>query len=356
LAPYNEDDKCLPDKTLSFKKEKCHGNKLSKERVTCLLCVNMSGTEKLRVLLIGKSAKPRCFKGIKWFPVDYRSNKKAWMTSDIFENWLLSLDKYFSKQGRKVLFLIDNCTAHPQIQHKLKAIKLCFFPPNATSKLQPLDQGIINSFKCHYKRRILTKVVESYELSNTIPKMNLFDCVKTVSAVWNNDVSQKTIQNCFKKAGFGKHSCYDEEDEIPLSELKERLMETDEEHLNNVTDIFGKFVEIHGLEDVSLDVFLTMDNDLATRESPTDQEIIESINTPSTSQENTLNDSDEESLLAKPSHSEVRNAFDTLTRLFTMEENTTDTIYNSLNNIERFYDTNCIKKTVRQNLITNYMH
>jgi hypothetical protein len=39
-----------------------------------------------------------------------------------------------------------------------------------------------------------------------------------------------------------------------------------------------------------------------------------------------------------------------------MEENTTDTIYNSLNNIERFYDTNCIKKTVRQNLITNYMH
>jgi hypothetical protein len=130
--------------------------------------------------------------------------------------------------------------------------------------------------------------------------MNLFDCGKTVSAVWNNDVSQKTIQNCFKKAGFGKHSCYDEEDEIPLSELKERLMETDEEHLNNVTDIFGKFVEIHGLEDVSLDVFLTMDNDLATRESPTDQEIIESINTPSTSQENTLNDSDEESLLAKP--------------------------------------------------------
>jgi hypothetical protein len=58
----------------------------------------------------------------------------------------------------------------------------------------------------------------------------------------------------------------------------------------------------------------------------------------------------------RPSHSEVRNAFDTLTRFFTMEENTTDTIYNSLNNIERFYDTNCIKKTVRQNLITNYMH
>jgi hypothetical protein len=41
LAPYNEDDifnadetglffKCLSDKTLSFKKGKCHGNKLTK--------------------------------------------------------------------------------------------------------------------------------------------------------------------------------------------------------------------------------------------------------------------------------------------------------------------------------------
>jgi hypothetical protein len=31
----------------------------------------MTGTNKIKPLLIGKSAKPRCFQGIKTFPLDY---------------------------------------------------------------------------------------------------------------------------------------------------------------------------------------------------------------------------------------------------------------------------------------------
>ncbi|XP_060847983.1 tigger transposable element-derived protein 4-like [Rhopalosiphum padi] len=54
--------KCLPDKTFIFKGQSCSGGKHSKERVTLLLGANMSGTEKLRPLLIGKSKKPRCFR------------------------------------------------------------------------------------------------------------------------------------------------------------------------------------------------------------------------------------------------------------------------------------------------------
>jgi len=46
--------KCLPDRTMTFKNEKCHGGKHSKERVTILLATNMSGTEKLKPLIIGK--------------------------------------------------------------------------------------------------------------------------------------------------------------------------------------------------------------------------------------------------------------------------------------------------------------
>ncbi|GFX03421.1 tigger transposable element-derived protein 4 [Trichonephila clavipes] len=75
--------KCLPEKTFTFKKEKCHGGKHSKERLTILLAVNMDGSEKITPLVIGKSAKPRCFKGINSFPTKYRSNKKAWMTTEL---------------------------------------------------------------------------------------------------------------------------------------------------------------------------------------------------------------------------------------------------------------------------------
>jgi len=68
--------KCLSDRTLMYKKEKFHGDKLSKERIILLFEVNMGGSEKLKPLFIGKSAKPRCFKNVKLLLVTYRNNKK----------------------------------------------------------------------------------------------------------------------------------------------------------------------------------------------------------------------------------------------------------------------------------------
>ncbi|GFV32868.1 tigger transposable element-derived protein 6 [Trichonephila clavipes] len=47
----------------------------------------MDGSEKITPLVIGKSAKPRCFKGINSFTTKYRSNKKAWMTTELFNEW-----------------------------------------------------------------------------------------------------------------------------------------------------------------------------------------------------------------------------------------------------------------------------
>jgi transposase len=81
--------KCTPDKTYTMKGEQCKGGKTSKERVTVLVGANMDGSEKLPLLMIGKSRKPRCFKGVKSLPLDYTANNKAWMTGSIFENYQL---------------------------------------------------------------------------------------------------------------------------------------------------------------------------------------------------------------------------------------------------------------------------
>ena len=83
---YNVDEtglfyRCLPNRTLTFKGEACHGGKLSKERLTLLLGANMDGSDKLEPLVIGKSANPRCFRGIRSVPLPYEANKSAWMTS-----------------------------------------------------------------------------------------------------------------------------------------------------------------------------------------------------------------------------------------------------------------------------------
>ncbi|GFV98179.1 tigger transposable element-derived protein 6 [Trichonephila clavipes] len=104
--------KRLQEKTFIFKKEKCHGGKHSKERLTILLAVNMDGSEKITPLVIEKSEKPRCFKGINSFPTKYRSNKKAWMTTELFNEWLISLNSDMKSEKRHILLFLDNCTVH----------------------------------------------------------------------------------------------------------------------------------------------------------------------------------------------------------------------------------------------------
>lgn len=89
---YNADEtglycRATPDGSLCYKHVALSGSKKAMDRVTVLCCSNMSGTDKRKLLVIGKSGKPRCFKGLSMdsFPVVYRANQNAWMTSEIFE-------------------------------------------------------------------------------------------------------------------------------------------------------------------------------------------------------------------------------------------------------------------------------
>ena len=146
--------KCAPLRRMAFKSEKCHGGKHSKERLSISFTVNSTGSKKRKLLIIGKSTNPRCFKNIKSLPVDYTANKKAWMTNDIWLNYLQKFDNDMTKANRKVLLFVDNCTALKNAP-SLKSIKLQFLPANATSKLQPLDLGIIKNFKHFYRKEVV---------------------------------------------------------------------------------------------------------------------------------------------------------------------------------------------------------
>ena len=79
-------------------------------------------------------------------PVEYHANKNAWMTSEIFQNWLTSWDVELQHKQRKILLLVDNCAAHPHLDN-LKNIKLEFLPANTTSLVQPMDMGVIKNLK-----------------------------------------------------------------------------------------------------------------------------------------------------------------------------------------------------------------
>ena len=94
--------------------------------------------------------------------------------------------------------LRDNCSAHKIDDPGLQCIELVFLPPNTTSTIQPLDQGIIKNFKHYYRRRMLQKIVlaiDAYENSTATEvarSISALDAVSFISAAWN-DVSADTI-------------------------------------------------------------------------------------------------------------------------------------------------------------------
>ena len=163
---YNTDEfglfyRAFPTKSLHLKGEKCSGGKNSKIRLAGLAAANMCG-EKI------------------------------------------------------TMFVIDNCPAHPHIEN-LQSTTIYFLPPNTTSSLQPMDQGVIRSLKCKYRTHIIQKYITAIDNEKQIPNISMLEAMKMLVHSWS-EMSETTIVNCFAKAGF-KEGMADEEDD-PFSTLK----------------------------------------------------------------------------------------------------------------------------------------
>ena len=249
----------LPNKSYVVKGDKCSSGKNSKERLTVLLACSAAG-EKLKPLVIGKSENPRCFRGHKpsSLPVTYKWNKKAWMTSEIFREWINILNNKMRIQKRKILLLIDNCAAHPPVQ--ASNVKLVFLPPNTTSRLQPCDAGIIRCFKAHYRKRLLRHILlrmdEVNKASDLAKQVSVIDSIIWTSAAWEA-VTPETIQKCFLKCGIGKDSDTDSNDSDTMTEDLDLTPDDDIQPL---------------LEGTSWEDFANCDNNIQTfpTDTPTD--------------------------------------------------------------------------------------
>ncbi|XP_054259576.1 tigger transposable element-derived protein 6-like [Macrosteles quadrilineatus] len=344
---YNADEtglffKCLPDKTLSFKGDKCHGGKSSKDRLTVMLCANCTGTDKLKPLVIGKSKNPRCFKNLTDLPTDYMANPKAWMNCEAFTKWLQSVNKEMKKKKKKILMFVDNCTAHGDIP-KLSNIKIEFLPPNTTSKLQPLDQGIIQSFKVNYRKEVVQQFLRDME-SRIPTNINILDAMWMTTKAWSK-VTETTISNCFRKSGFA----------VPTSEDNTAQPFTQAvdvpESWEQIQEVLNLQEDAAGFED-----FVTFDDDLAVCGELTDAEIISSV----TSDENADvadveedNDEDEQTELPDPTSKEAHQALSLLKRFFLKKSGLSDGVVKSITDLDCALDTLSITAR-KQTTITDF--
>lgn len=115
------------------------------------------------------SAKPQCFKRLSNISINYKAQKKGWMSAELFRTWHFSkfipnVQKYQQETERKgnVLLLLGNAPPHSVIELNIlrnELFDIMFFPPNVTSLMQPMDQAVIEKFKGLYRKNLLKKMV-----------------------------------------------------------------------------------------------------------------------------------------------------------------------------------------------------
>jgi len=205
-----------------FKGKSCKGGKFVKERLSIMLCCSATG-EKLKQLVIGNVARPCAFKQNNVtpenLPVTWKHNKKAWMTTVVFEDWVNQLNETMKKNKRRIIPFVDNATSHV-VSKKLSNVHVKFLPPHL-SELQPFDQGIIQAMKANYRKSMLQSLLAAIGKFNPETKfaksVTVFDATWWISSAWNN-VREETILKCFRQAGFASPETDLQEQEDSTSE------------------------------------------------------------------------------------------------------------------------------------------
>ena len=252
---FNADETALfycnpPVKTIASRS--VSGIKRNKTRFTILLACNSTGSEKLEPFFIGKAKQPRPFKksSAAQLGIHYTSNTKAWMTSDLFTSWLQHVDAQIGlTSGRHILLLLDNCSAHGSLQKPLTALQnitIHFLPPNTTSRIQPLDAGIIAAFKKHYRAKQYSLALLESEMGGTdIYKVDILTAMRYCQQIWK-DLSETTIRNCWRHTGLvdweeaaQEETAVDQELEGALRRLAEVTVE-DVVHMEDEEQVAGE--------------------------------------------------------------------------------------------------------------------
>ncbi|GBM75350.1 hypothetical protein AVEN_167467-1 [Araneus ventricosus] len=87
-----------------------------------------------------------------------------------------------------------------------------------------MDQGVIRSLKCHYRKQLVLRILECYG-RNKDCNISLLDAVVLLEKSWRL-VTESTIRNCFGHVGLTKTQQTEDDDEeddnLPLSKWQEK--------------------------------------------------------------------------------------------------------------------------------------
>ncbi|GBC40583.2 CENP-B homolog protein 2-like [Rhizophagus irregularis DAOM 181602=DAOM 197198] len=273
---YNMDEtgffyRLEPDRTLATKR--LAGRKVNRERLSIALCANADGSHKLNPLIIGKFERPRCFKNIRIqaMPMIYRHNAKAWMITSLFQEWIREFDRQvgLKHQGQRVLLLLDNCSSHKLGEITLRYTDVHFLPPNTTSKIQPMDAGVIMSFKRYYRRfhvRLMLQYVETGNRAEDL-RMDVLQAIRYIIQAWE-EVDAEIIHNCWH------HTKILPDANVNLRNISENIRQNENLTLNDLADALQALNLPYPMQ---VDEFLNIPEENVVYEVPKDDQIVEEL-------------------------------------------------------------------------------
>jgi hypothetical protein len=105
--------------------------------------------------------------------------------------------------GMSVPMVLYDGEGSPRVRgFTLSNVTVHFIPPNVTSHVQPLDAGIINSFKAGYRKLHIRWILHEMESERVVtaagarPDLKL--AIQWISEAWK-EVKTTTIRNCWNK-------------------------------------------------------------------------------------------------------------------------------------------------------------
>ncbi|XP_071057392.1 tigger transposable element-derived protein 1-like [Onthophagus taurus] len=184
------------------------GFKAAKGRLMLMLRRNTASDCKLKPLLVYRSENPRALKNKykSGLPVIWKSNQKAWVTASLFEDWFRNhfvpeVERYCSSKNIAfnmiLLLIIDNAPGHSaaNLMNYDPRVKVMFLPPNTTSLLQSIYQGVIKRFKAYYTRRSFRRLNESMNHDNLYVKKKEIINKRIVGRRFNENIYRPCNNN-----------------------------------------------------------------------------------------------------------------------------------------------------------------
>ena len=118
---------------------------------------------------------------------------------------MLDFDNKMRASNKKAILFCDNAACHTSENMGLSNTRISFLPPNVTSVIQPLDQGIIHAAKSHYRSQLIREMILEIDTVGQVDEfakgLTILKAMRMVKRALNN-VTTTTITNCFRKAGF----------------------------------------------------------------------------------------------------------------------------------------------------------